>query len=93
MIGQPKGRSLLVMSQQDNQYLNLDSMGNCFIYKSGMVNLKSFVSKDFLRNKWKYELTMYFKHEMIRKHFTETSNKVELRIKGVFQLTVPDLYL
>ena len=37
----------------------------------------------FLRNKWKYELTMYFKHEMIGKHFTETSNKVELQINRV----------
>ena len=37
------------------------------LYRSGMVNSKSFIGKDFLRNKWKYELTMYFKHEMIGK--------------------------
>ena len=43
-----------------------------------MVNSKSFVGKDFVRIKWKYELTVHFKHEMIGKHFTETSNKVEL---------------
>ena len=43
-----------------------------------MVNLKSFICKDFLRKK--YELTVYFKCEMIGKHFTETLNKVELRI-------------
>ena len=49
-------------------------------YRSGTVNSKSFVGRDFLWNKWKYELTMHFKHEMIGKHFTETSNKVELRI-------------
>ena len=30
-----------------------------------------------------FELTVHFKHEMIRKHFTETSNKVELRINRV----------
>ena len=49
----------------------------------GTVNSKSFVGKDFLRNKWKYELTMHFKHEIIGEHFTETSNKVELRINHV----------
>ena len=53
------------------------------IYRSDTVNSKSFVSKVFLRNKWKYELTVDFKHEMIGKHFTETSNKVELRINHV----------
>ena len=47
------------------------------------INSNSFVGKDFLRNRWKYELTMYFKHETIEKHFTETSNKVELRINHV----------
>ena len=52
-------------------------------YRSGPVNSKSFVSKDFLRNKSKYELTIHFKHKMIGKNFTETSNKVELRIKHV----------
>ena len=52
-------------------------------YRSGTVNSKSFVNKDFLGNNWKYELTMHFKHEMIGKHFTETSNKVELRINRI----------
>ena len=57
-------------------------------YRSGTVNSESFVGKDFLRIKWKYELAMFeltvhFKHEMIGKHFTETSNKVELRINRV----------
>ena len=46
---------------------------------------KTFVGKVLLRIMLKYELTvfeltMHFKYEMIRKHFTETSNKVELRI-------------
>ena len=36
-------------------------------YRSGTVNLKSFVGKDFLQIKWKYELTMHFKHGMIGK--------------------------
>ena len=47
-------------------------------YRSGTVISKSFVDKDFLRNKWKSELTVHFKHEMIGKHFTETSNKKKL---------------
>ena len=37
------------------------------LYRLGTVNSKSFVGKHFLQNKWKYELTMYFKHEMIGK--------------------------
>ena len=53
------------------------------MYRSGTINSKSFISKDFLRNKWKYDLTVHFKHEMIGKQFTETSNKVELRINRV----------
>ena len=52
-------------------------------YRSGTVNSKSFVSKDFLQIKWKYELTVHFKHEMIGKHFTETSNQLEFRIDRV----------
>ena len=54
------------------------------IYRSGTVNSKSFVSKDFIQNKWKYELTVHFKYEMIGKHVTETSNKVELWINCVW---------
>ena len=49
-------------------------------YRSGTVNSKSFFGKDLLQIQWKYELTVYFKHETIGKHFTETSNKVKLRI-------------
>ena len=48
-----------------------------------MVNSKSFVGKDLLRIKRNFELTVHFKHEMIEKHFIETSNKVELRINRV----------
>ena len=47
-------------------------------YRSGTVNSKSFVSKVLLRIKWKFELTVHFKHEMIVKNYTETLNKVEL---------------
>ena len=50
-------------------------------YRSGTVISKSFVGKDFLRIQWKYELTVHFKHEMIGKHFTETSNKMEFHIR------------
>ena len=63
---------------------NLDRIcGVITHYRSGTVNSKSFVSKDFLRNKWKYELTTHFKHGMMGKHFTETSNKVELQFNRV----------
>ena len=48
-----------------------------------MVNSKSFVGKDFLRIKWKYKLTVHFKHKMIGKCFTETLNIVEIRINCV----------
>ena len=37
------------------------------LYRLGTVNSKSFVGKDFLRLKWKYELTVHFKYEMIGK--------------------------
>ena len=52
-------------------------------YRSGTVISKSFVGKDFLRSKWKYELTVHFKHEMIGKYYPKTSNKVEFRINRV----------
>ena len=46
----------------------LDHVANeLTVYKSGTVNSKSFVGKGFLRNKWKYELTVHFKHAMIGK--------------------------
>ena len=35
--------------------------------ESGYNNSKSLVNNDFLRNKWKYELTVHFKHEIIGK--------------------------
>ena len=53
------------------------------LYRSGTVNSKSFIGKVSLWNKWKYELNMHFEHEMKGKYFTETSNKVELRINRV----------
>ena len=36
-------------------------------YRSGTVNSKSFVGKVFLRIKWKYKLTVYFKHGILGK--------------------------
>ena len=36
-------------------------------YRLGTVNSKSFVSKVLLRIKWKFELTVHFKHEMLGK--------------------------
>ena len=41
------------------------------IYGSDTVNSKSFISKVLLRIKWKFELTVDFKHEMIEKIFTD----------------------
>ena len=54
-----------------------------YLYRSGTVNSKSFVNKDLLRIRWNFELTVHFKHEIVGKHFIETSNKVELRINRV----------
>ena len=54
-----------------------------YFYRLGTVNSKLFAGKDFLRNKWKYELTVHFKHEMIGKHLTGTLIKVGLRINRV----------
>ena len=36
-------------------------------YRSGTVNSKSFVGKVLLQIKWKFELTVYFKHGIIGK--------------------------
>ena len=36
-------------------------------YRLGTVNSKSFVGKVLLRIKWKFELTVHFKHEMLGK--------------------------
>ena len=36
-------------------------------YRSGTVNSKSFVGKVLLRIKWKFELTVYFKHGILGK--------------------------
>ena len=37
------------------------------MYGSGTVNSKSSVSKVLLRIKWKFELTVYFKHGILGK--------------------------
>ena len=36
-------------------------------YRLGTVNSKSFVGKVLLRIKWKFELTVHFKHKMLEK--------------------------
>ena len=43
-------------------------------YRLGTVNSKSFVDEILLRIMWKFELKVYFKHEMLGKLFTVTSN-------------------
>ena len=42
---------------------------NNMLYRSGTVNSNSFISKDFLRINWEYELTVHFKHEIIHRNF------------------------
>ena len=37
------------------------------VSRLGTVNSKSFVGKILLRIKWKFELTVHFKHEMLGK--------------------------
>ena len=46
------------------------------------MEYKPFVGKDLVQNKWKVELTV-FELSVYFKHFTETSNKVELWINLV----------
>ena len=36
-------------------------------YRLGTVNSKSYVGKNLLRIKWKFELTVHFKHEILGK--------------------------
>ena len=36
-------------------------------YRSDTVNSKSFIGKVLLRIKWKFELTVHFKHEILGK--------------------------
>ena len=43
------------------------------IYRSGTVNSKSFIGKVLLRIKWKFELTVYFKHEILGQLYTHIS--------------------
>ena len=38
-----------------------------------IIIIKLFVGKVLLQIKWKFKLTVYFKHEMIGKRYTETS--------------------
>ena len=40
-------------------------------YRLGTVNSKSFLSKVLLRIKWKFELTVHFKHEMLGKNISQ----------------------
>ena len=52
--------------QNCNFHLN-GFYGRIYPYRSGTVNSKSFVGKVLLRIKWKFELTVYFKHEILGK--------------------------
>ena len=48
------------------QYKNTN-IANFMYYRLGTVNSKSFVGKVLLWIKWKFELTVHFKHEMLEK--------------------------
>ena len=66
------------------------------MYRSGTVISKSFVGKDFLRNNWKYELTLFeltvhFRHEMIANSSHKLPKKWNFKLT-MFELTVPNLY-
>ena len=77
---------LVTISASTNTGLNLCHVP-LKVYRSGTINSKSFVGKNLLRIKWKFKLTVHFKHEMLGKitgkYFIETSNKMELRINHV----------
>ena len=45
----------------------MNQRGGYVGYRLGTVNSKSFVSKVLLRIKWKFELTVHFKQEMLGK--------------------------
>ena len=45
----------------------MQAQGSQHGYTSGTVNAKSLVGKVLLRIKWKFKLTVYFKHEMLGK--------------------------
>ena len=57
-----------------SQLMTLITLVDPVCYRSGTVNSKSFVGKILLRIKWKFELTVHFKHEILGKLFTVTSN-------------------
>ena len=44
---------------------NINYNSQNLTYRSRTVNSKSFIGKVLLRIKWKFELTMYFKHEIL----------------------------
>ena len=56
--------NLRVCASRDNKMFTEEFESN---YRSGTDNSKSFVSKVLLRMKWKFELTVHFKHEMLGK--------------------------
>ena len=60
---------LYVVNKHGYHLFTMCSYFNKFIYcyRSGTVNWKSFVDKVLLRIKWKFELTVYFRHRMLGK--------------------------
>ena len=65
----------------DNDFLPIKWKYELTVFKLTMFKLAVFKLTMFKLAMFK--LTVHFKHEMIGKHFTETSNKVELRINNV----------
>ena len=72
MLGDPRYMSIYLRTNNTNSWLT--EMSNN--YRSGTVNSKSFVCKVLLRIKWRFELTVQFKQEMIEKHFIKISQKL-----------------
>ena len=63
-VADPSGRGSLPPTPiTDQSFLNSIGFSKKIILV-GNVNSKSFVSKVLLRIKWKFELTVHFKHEM-----------------------------
>ena len=60
---------LLHLSAYSVEFSGLNSIEST--YRSGTVNFKSFVGKFFLRIKWKFELTVHFKHEIIGNYISQ----------------------
>ena len=72
--GAPATMSATTVGNVVTKHISVTPMGHkasrvppLTVYRSGTVNSKSFVGKVLLRIKWKFELTVYFKHGILGK--------------------------